>query len=425
MRFPSWIPAVLALMSSTTLIAQSTTPSPPSDALGLLQRVAQHYSDAKSYYIESTEEMSATGDYSRNWQKTVLIAAEADGKRAYFEGHGNMGSAIKVTDGKTAWRYRLGEHRYTAKPATGDGADKPGTGTIAEIASFQAENLRKKLGNLAKSLRSAEFLPEGTLTVNGQPVTCLVVRVQNSDEKRMRGSYPFEKTIWIDKQHEIILKIVEHSHPVWMNAATRMTMDQETTTVYTNTVLDGLVRDSLFTFVPPADAREIQQFPDPGEGMNGGGMTGDPIPALKFKGADGKVVSIESYRGKPVLLDFWATWCGPCVAGLPQLAKVYEEAKNKGLELISIDQDEEAATAANFFAKKGYTWPEFHDGDGEIEKLMGSTGIPRLVLVDAEGQVAYDGDGDESKLRVHLAKLGPEYQELAPKPAAPPCASSR
>lgn len=414
-------------MSSTTVIAQSTSPSPSpsSDALSLLQRVAQHYADAKSYYIESTEEMSATGEYDRNWQKKVLTAAEADGNRGYFEGHGNMGSAIKVADGKTVWRYRLDEHRYTVKPASRDGADKPGPVAMTEMVSFEAENLRRRLGTLAKSLKSAEFLPEETLTVNGQPVRCLVVHVRTSDEKRVRGSYPFDKAIWIDKQREIVLKVVEHSHPVWMNSAARMTVDRETTTVYTNTVLDGPVRESLFRFVPPADAHQIRQFPDPTEGMNGGGMTGDSIPPLKFKGADGKVVSIESYRGKPVLLDFWATWCGPCVAGFPKLAEIYQQAKEKGLELISVDQDEDAATAANFFAKKGYTWPEFHDGDGEIEKLMGSTGIPRLVLVDAEGQIVYDGGGDEDKLRTHLAKLGPEFQELAPKPVAAPCVSSR
>jgi thiol-disulfide isomerase/thioredoxin len=73
------------------------------------------------------------------------------------------------------------------------------------------------------------------------------------------------------------------------------------------------------------------------ESTSGGGMTDDPIPTLRFKGADGKVVSIESYRGKPLLLDFWATWCGSCVAGLPELAELYQQAKDKGLVLISID----------------------------------------------------------------------------------------
>jgi thiol-disulfide isomerase/thioredoxin len=424
MKFSLLASAALAILSSATLIAQTTPTAPSSDALDLLQRVAQHYADAKSYYIESTEEVSATGEYSRIWEKTVRTAAEAEGNRSYFEGRGNMGGAIIVTDGKTVWKYHIGEHRYTVKPVSALNSGKPEISAMSEVAIMNAQNLRRVLGNLAKPLKSAEFLPEATLTVNDLPVVCQVVRVRNTDQKRPT-SYVSEKTIWIDKQHEIILKIVEHDHPIWTSPATYMHVDRETKTSYENTVLDGPVRESLFTFVPPADAHQILQFPDPVESMSGGGMTGDPIPALKFKGADGKVVTIDSYRGKPVLLDFWATWCGPCVAGFPQLAKVYEEAKDKGLVLISIDRDEDAATATNFFAKKGYTWPEFHDGSGEIEKLMGSTGIPRLVLVDAEGQITYDGDGDDKKLRTHLAKLGPEFQDLAPKPIAVPCAPAQ
>jgi hypothetical protein len=89
--------------------------------------------------------------------------------------------------------------------------------------------------------------------------------------------------------------------------------------------------------------------------------------------------------------------------------------------MVTVDQDEDAAKAADFLAKAGYTWPNFHDGDGEIEKLMGSSGIPRTVLVDASGRVVYDGTGtDEQRLRAHLAQLGPEFKDLAAAPAAPP-----
>lgn len=92
--------------------------------------------------------------------------------------------------------------------------------------------------------------------------------------------------------------------------------------------------------------------------------------------------------------------------------------------MISVDQDQEASKAVDFLAKNGYEWPNFHDGDGEIEKLMGSGGIPRTVLVDASGQIVYDGTGmDEKRLRTRLAQLGPEFRDLTPK--APPCVDSK
>jgi thiol-disulfide isomerase/thioredoxin len=125
-----------------------------------------------------------------------------------------------------------------------------------------------------------------------------------------------------------------------------------------------------------------------------------------------------------VLIDFWATWCNPCVAALPQLAKIYQEGKDKGLIMLSVDRDEEAKTATDFLSKKGYIWPNFHD-DGDIEKLMGSSGIPRMVLIDAQGKIVYDRTGsNETELRTEIAKLGSEYASLRPKPKQAPCAAS-
>jgi thiol-disulfide isomerase/thioredoxin len=234
-------------------------------------------------------------------------------------------------------------------------------------------------------------------------------------------SYPFDKTIWIDENRETVLRIVKHSHSQPMGAGGRgLPIDEETTTTFTNTTLDGSVPDSLFSFTPPADARLIENFPDPAKHFGGSGMTGEQAPSLKLKSADGKEVSLDSFRGKSVLIDFWATWCSPCVDALPKLDKIYQEAKDKGLVLILVDRDEETKTATDFLTKKGYNWPDFHD-DGEIEKIMGSSGIPREVLIDAQGKIVYDGGLDEDELRTEIAELGPEYTSLRPKPKETAC----
>ncbi len=416
----------LVLMGAGVAMAQSaasTSTASSSAGLDLLKRVAQRYADAKSYYIESVEERTQNGEYSRFWDKTVLTAAEAPGGRFYFEGQSGNGRAVHVADGKTVWDYRIDEHRYTVKTQLSPNATKPGAIAMTEMAILEAENLRKKLANLARPLNSADRLPDATLMVNGHPVFCQVIHFQNTDQKRVQGDYSFEKTIWIDAEHSTILKTVEHSHTFMSIGAAHIPVEQDATTLYPKTVLDGAVQDSLFTFHPPSDARLIQDFPDPMESF-GSSMTGDQVPPLKLKSTDGTAVSLESLRGKPVLLDFWATWCAPCVAGLPQLAQIYQEGKDKGLVLLGVDRDEDATAASSFLARKGYTWPDFHDGDGEIEKLIGSSGIPRLVLVDGQGLVVYDGS-DEDKLRQHIAKLGPEFQDLAPKPKTDACGTSK
>jgi thiol-disulfide isomerase/thioredoxin len=418
----------LVMMSCAFAFAQSTIAAPStssSDGLDLLVRAAQHYADAKSYSIESVEERTTTREYGRSWNKTILTAAQAPGDRSYYEGRTDTGSSIKVSDGKTVWRYHVDEHRYTAKPQSSQDTASHGMIAMPEMGVMNAENLRRNLADMAKHLKSAERLPDETLTVNGQQVLCHVVRVQSSDQKREQPGYLFTQTIWIDAERNTILKTVEHVHTFMFMGTSRLPVEEEITTTFTKTVLDGAVQDSLFIFTPPSDAKLIQDFPDPSESF-GGNKTGEQIPPLKLKSADGKVVGIESFRGKPVLLDFWATWCAPCVAAMPELAEIYQEAKDKGLVLLAVDRDEDQATAVNFLAKKGYTWPDFHDEDGAIEKLVGSSGIPRAMLVDAQGLIAYDTTGvDGDKLRTHLAKLGPEFASLAPKPKSAPCAASK
>ncbi|MDR3728057.1 MAG: TlpA disulfide reductase family protein [Terracidiphilus sp.] len=408
--------------SQPTSSAQSV-PSP--SGLEILERAAQHYADAKSYYLESVEERNSSSEYMRNWNKTVLIAAEAPGGKYYYEGRSNMGGGLKVADGQTVWTYRAGEHRYTAKPESSENVGKQKPAPMQEGPILQAKNLRRMLADWADSVKSADRLPDETLLVEGKPVLCQMVHVTSADLKRSRPSNRLERTIWIDREHNTVLKMVERGQSTMLMGPASIPEEVEMTTWYAHTVLDGPLRDSLFTFNPPSDAHLIADFPDQ-TGSMGASMAGDPAPPLKLKSADGKVVPLESFRGHPVLLDFWATWCGPCVVMLPQISKIYQEGKDKGLVLLGVDQDEDATAAAGFLAKKGYAWSNFHDGDGEIEKLMGATPLPRVVLVDAQGQIVYDGTGmNEKQLRTHIVQLGPEFAEMAPKPEPAPCAATK
>ncbi len=354
-----------------------------------------------------------------------MIAAEAPAGRFDFEGRSGFGSAIKVSDGKTEWLYRPDQLHCTAKPVSTIGGKHGPIGT-SEMAEAEAEQLRGNLAKLANSLKSATRLPDSTVTTVGASIQCEVVRVASSDERRIRPNHLYQRTIWIDKKHDTIVKIIERAQVTVINGP-RKPEEQDTTTVYSKTVLDGPLPDGEFTFNPPRGARLIADFPDPRDEGFGSSMAGDPIPPLKLKSPDGKVTSIETFRGKPVILDFWATWCDPCVASMPKLAEIYNQGREKGLVFISVDQDEDASKAADFLAKKGYAWPDFHDGDGEIEKLMGSSGIPRTVIVDAKGEIVYDGAGmDENRLRTHLAQLGLQFADLAPKPKqAVPCVASK
>ncbi len=426
MRRAALLPAFLFLLCAGLAFPRQNPKTESSRGLELLTRVARHYANASSYRIEVTEERTIDSAYLRQWTRKEMIAAEAPGGRFHFEGRSGFGSAIKVSDGKTVWKYRADRLRYTARQVSTSDGGKPEPIAMSETAASDAGRLREDLAKLADSLKSAALLPDATVRIDGVPVACEVVRVASSDEMRIRPYYPFVRTIWIDKKHETIVKIVEHAQVTAINGP-REPEQQDTTTVYSKTVLEGPLPDSEFIFDPPRNAHRIANFPDPMDDGFGNSLAGDPVPPLKLRAADGTETPIESFRGKPMILDFWATWCAPCVAAMPRLAGIYNEGKDKGLLLVSVDRDEDASKATDFLARKGYNWPNFHDGDGEIEKLMGSGAIPRTLIVDAQGAVVYDGSGmDENRLRTHLAQLGPQFADLAPKPPKPaPCVATK
>jgi thiol-disulfide isomerase/thioredoxin len=113
---------------------------------------------------------------------------------------------------------------------------------------------------------------------------------------------------------------------------------------------------------------------------------------LKFKDADGKEVDFEKLRGKVVILDFWASWCGPCIAMMPQIKEVYEKNHAKGLEFIGINLDlqEDEVQFRRTVARAGLTWPHYFDGlkyESPMVKRFGISAIPALILIDKKGVV--------------------------------------
>jgi thiol-disulfide isomerase/thioredoxin len=151
-------------------------------------------------------------------------------------------------------------------------------------------------------------------------------------------------------------------------------------------LLAGIVAAGAITLAyatPPPDGTG----PTPGEGIEVAGPT-----------LDGKAFDLAGYRGKVVLVDFWATWCGPCLVELPHVKETYDRYHADGFEIVSVSLDTDPQVLAEFVKKRGLPWPQIifdepakRFWDSPLVKQFGVRGIPFTMLVDREGKLLETG----------------------------------
>ncbi|HZT22440.1 MAG TPA: TlpA disulfide reductase family protein [Verrucomicrobiae bacterium] len=139
---------------------------------------------------------------------------------------------------------------------------------------------------------------------------------------------------------------------------------------------------------------------------------GQPAPDFTLTDLSNHTVTLSDYRGhRVVLLDFWATWCGPCRMAMPDLQDLADQYGKQGLEILSVNQGEPADQVRDFIERRKYTFHVVLDGDQTAGNEYGVQAIPTLVLVDKKGIVQWIRVGyspDEHDLKQRVEKLTQE-----------------
>lgn len=363
----------------------------PPDAKQILKRVSQTYRTLDSYEITAMMTKEQQWDEGRDISEIPLImAGDKSGKFRIESKHSFFGGA-QISDGKTTWEYIARVHQYTKKPVTSDATDPVSLLPTDYVSPYR---------HLAENAGEARLLREETLPVEGKAVLCQVLEVQ-FESKQGPGT---PHTFWIAKDSALVLQ------EMWDDKIDMMGIEGKTHTkiAYKSLRINQPIADALFTFVPPPNATEVDTFSF--LKASSGPLPGKPAPEFSLPTVEGKNASLSDFKGKTVLLDFWATWCVPCRQSTPVIEKLQSTFHEKGLVTLAVNVGEGPEVVKGYLTQHPSTLPNLLDLRKTVVNLYNVDSYPAFVLISGDGKVVYSSTGfgadSEAQLRAALKQEG-------------------
>jgi thiol-disulfide isomerase/thioredoxin len=304
---------------------------------------------------------------------------------------------LYISDGKTQHEFNGSRNQFRTSDAPGVG--EPATSQYCSIAGIDLI-LNPGLPPQDKGVKRAVT----PVTVEGHNMM-LTTDTEPTRKTNTGASFTVAEQTWTDASTGL-----PYRHAVEITEGNKTNTVQQTD--FTDWALNKPIAAEQFVWTAPPGAKE---YIEPKL------LTvGTPAPDFAAVTPDGKTVHLSDLKGKPIIIDFWATWCGPCQQSMPHLQKVYEQVKSKGVQVLAVCVwDQRPEYDKWVIAKKGtYTFPTVFDpagrGDDSIAgKLYGVSGIPTQYVIDKNGNVAAVNVGYETgdtKLEEALGKLGIEVK---------------
>lgn len=379
--------------------------APATDVRKMLIGVASKCEGAKAYSFEADLQIDGQrGEVpGRILSKSkVKLAVAPGGKYLLHVEPVDKDEYLLVSDGQKSWAYvpRLKQYSETEGATIQVEEDEQdgenGSSDERDLAETFARLVVPTLGRVAKTAESAKAKPSIQLKFEGKKRLWPVIQVIS--KKADDGQNLTE--IAVDPETMQVGRLL------WANVSYRGTERNviRMTLEFTSFTI-GEVPDSTFAFEVPKKAKLVDAVPIPGQ--TGSFLLNHPAPDFEAKTRDGERVRLSELKDRTVLLNFWASWCGPCRRELPSIAKLHEEFKGKGLVILGVN-DEDKGTAKSFAGKMGLTFPTLDDSRQKLHRDYRVKSIPTIFVIDRSGKIVrfLNGSRDEESLRKMLQTVG-------------------
>jgi thiol-disulfide isomerase/thioredoxin len=382
--------ALFVSLLIVTPAALGATDTTQDAAHALLRKVSDTYAGLTRYHLVA--EVTATiddGEHEPAVTQTTMAFAKGDGSEVRAEIAEESGTVLLVSDGQTVWQYMPDRGVYTTEDAT----QLPDGALEGVVLGFLQQYIL-----LADSADDAFIVDEQAIGVDNHSADISVLDISYKTDTAPPEMHGVVKRIWVDNASNLIVReeFTMH-HPTSDGGSVRADRVLKLTVAD----LGADVDDALFTFAPPEGAREVSDASSP--------LVGSEAPDFTLNDAAGNEVTLSDLRGKVVMLDFWATWCGPCRQVMPSLQRLHEEYSADGLLVYGVNS-EEVTLVDEFLTHNGYTFPTLRDSQNTAAMLYRVEGIPTTVLVGRDGVVIehFVGAHPEDAYRTALAGVGIE-----------------
>lgn len=306
-------------------------------------------------------------------------------------------------------------NRFAMVPLT-EGADQGGTVVSDgdEVYMYAPQLAKYTLGDSPETMD--ELMEDDLVAMLSNGLGQLVGAVMASDpyealmEEFAGAEYVDREVVDDTAYHRIRLMDAQMPADVWIAAGDEPTLDRvrpdlsaaieqagasgqdvemEMTIRFTDWEADADLADDRFAFDPPEDAEEVDTFFEEQAGQGGEHpILGKEAPNFTLSDLSGDERELASHEGEEiVILDFWATWCGPCVEAMPIITEVADEYEDQGVVLYGVNLQETPDQIEGFLEEHDLDVDVLLDRDGAVATAYGAQSIPQTVIIDKDGNV--------------------------------------